>query len=97
MFRKSGGPIDPCTGAARFEKEIDHFDMIDADGHEIEYRSLSRDKLWVEVERDQDTMTSMYMLRRHLLLNVDVPPMGVQNLCPSPTRTEAHTPSSTGP
>jgi mannosylglycerate hydrolase len=73
---KSGGPIDPCTGSARFEKEIDYFDIIDAKGNKIAYKSLSRDKIWLEVEREQDTMTSMYMLRRRLLMHVDVPAMG---------------------
>ena len=94
---KSGGPIDPCTGAARFEKEIDHFDIIDADGHDIEYISLSRDKLWMEVEREQDTMTSMYMLRRHLLLNVDVPPLGYRTYALRPREPKRITHPEPGP
>ena len=94
---KSGGPIDPCTGAARFEKEIDHFDIIDADGNEIEYTSLSRDKLWLEVEREQDTMTSMYMLRRHLLLNVEVPAMGYKTYALRPREPKRITHPKPGP
>ena len=94
---KSGGPIDPCTGAARFEKEIDHFDILDAKGNEIEYISLSRDKIWMEVEREQDTMTSMYMLRRHLLLNVDVPPLGYRTYALRPRAPKRITHPQPGP
>jgi alpha-mannosidase len=94
---KSGGPIDPCTGSARFEKEIDHFDIIDAEGKKIEYNSLSRDKLWLEVEREQDTMTSMYMLRRHLLLHVEVPAMGYRTYALRPREPKRITHPKAGP
>ena len=94
---ESGGPIDPCTGAARFEKEIDHFDIIDAAGNEIDCISMSRDKLWMEVEREQDTMTSMYMLRRHLLLEVDVPPMGYRTYALRPREPKRITHPKPGP
>lgn len=94
---ESGGPIDPCTGSARFEKEIDYFDIIDARGNKIEYISLSRDKTWLEVEREQDTMTSMYMLRRYLLLYVDVPAMGYKTYALRPREPKRITHPEPGP
>lgn len=70
-------PSDPCTGLARYDKEIRHFDFVDAEGNTLEHEVLSRDTIWLGVDSMWDSQSvEMRTIRRRVLLHAEVPPMG---------------------
>jgi len=95
---KSGGLsgiADPVTGVGASKNEIEYFDIIDAQGNQIEYECLSTEDIAIAVERELDTNgIKMSATRRRILINVTVPAMGYATyaLRPRGPRYVAHPP-----
>ena len=52
------------------------FDILDNSGNKVEYSLLSSEPIKMNIERELDTSTAFPAVRKRLLLQVDVPPMG---------------------
>ena len=77
---KDGGVesvTDPCTGIGAPKDEIKYFDIVDTQGNEIAYECLSAEDIEIAVEREFDSKgIKMPAIRRRILFEVTVPPMG---------------------
>jgi alpha-mannosidase len=78
-------PSDPCTGLARYDKELKLFDIVDTEGRRLEYEILGRDTLWVGVESKLDSHSiELRTVRWRLLVRAEVPALGYATLALRP-------------
>ena len=52
------------------------YDIVDENGNKVDFVEISAENIKMSVERKYDTATAFSAVRRRLLINVDVPPMG---------------------
>ncbi len=74
----AGGGGDPCTGlGGGAAQNIHYYDILDEQGRQCTFHTLSKDDVVVGVERVLDTPALQMPAKRHrILLEVDAPPMG---------------------